>query len=323
MLPNNRNDQLTSAGTRRGGHQVDGCGDSRYVGSNSSSSSVLADRRALPSLSDVERAIALASLDRRLLEEEWLAVQRQASICRDLQLLSYPYDYLGATSGLIPAAQAGIGVDTPLEAAARQLQLLSLPTQSTAASFVLPRLPAVRPGLSPQVVPHHHDRLARPLWPAANTLVPQEAAGTSAPTAAAVTKPPTNTPHGEGARNSQQHGAILLHNMAFPERLHRMVTDAEANDQSHIISFSPSGTAFTVHDRSAFLREIASQYSQMTKFTSLKRQLYLYGFEIVRGGPEDGSYAHPFFRKGRPELARQMQRIKKRKEAGGANEEAG
>ena len=95
----------------------------------------------------------------------------------------------------------------------------------------------------------------------------------------------------------------------FPQRLYKMIMDAEELGRSDIISFTPSGKAFKVHDRNAFLEEIAPRHSRIAKFSSFKRQLYLYDFQFVRGGPDDGAYSHPLFVKGKPEQLRRIERV--------------
>lgn len=42
----------------------------------------------------------------------------------------------------------------------------------------------------------------------------------------------------------------------FPEKVHRMLTDAEANGSDHICSFRPHGRAFAIHDQDKFVKDI-------------------------------------------------------------------
>lgn len=43
--------------------------------------------------------------------------------------------------------------------------------------------------------------------------------------------------------------------------------------------------------------------------SSFKRQLNLYGFELINTGPARGGYYHELFVKDRPELCRRMRRV--------------
>ena len=101
----------------------------------------------------------------------------------------------------------------------------------------------------------------------------------------------------------------ILDNEPFPARLYRMITETEDRGMSDIVSFTPSGKAFRVHNRKVFLGDILPQYSRIVKYSSFKRQLYLYDFQFVRGGPDDGAYFHPLFVKGKPEQLNKIKRV--------------
>lgn len=94
----------------------------------------------------------------------------------------------------------------------------------------------------------------------------------------------------------------------FPEKLHRLLQESEAAGLSDIISFTANGRAFTIHKPERFFKEIVPQYFRHKRLSSFKRQLNLYGFELISSGPYRGSYYHKLFVKGRPELCITMRR---------------
>ena len=60
----------------------------------------------------------------------------------------------------------------------------------------------------------------------------------------------------------------------FPWMLHALLDDAEKNGNDHIISWTPSGTSFRVHDRNAFMKTILPRYFRQTKFKSFVRYVH-------------------------------------------------
>jgi hypothetical protein len=89
---------------------------------------------------------------------------------------------------------------------------------------------------------------------------------------------------------------------AFPMRLYAML---EAED-SEIVSWSRSGTAFRVHNVYRFREETLPKYYRHNKITSFQRQLNLYGFKRLHKGEDAGSYSHAGFVRGRKERVRDM-----------------
>ena len=86
----------------------------------------------------------------------------------------------------------------------------------------------------------------------------------------------------------------------FPEKLHKLLLDLEASNQTHIASFTPSGRAFQVHDEEVFLNDVLSKHFRIKTMTSFRRQLYLYSFTKYREGNVSG-YVHPYFQRDHPE----------------------
>jgi len=96
---------------------------------------------------------------------------------------------------------------------------------------------------------------------------------------------------------------------AFPQKLYRILVDAERNGESHIISFTSSGEAFRVHDPRSFARDIIPRYFRHNQYHSFQRQLCMYNFERIVFGQEVGAYTHPLLRKGRPDLCAHILRV--------------
>jgi hypothetical protein len=89
---------------------------------------------------------------------------------------------------------------------------------------------------------------------------------------------------------------------SFPGKLYRLMAHAEMVRDTHIVSFSPDGRSFKIHDPDAFMKDVSPNYFHQSQFLSFVRQLNLYGFERILLGPNFGAYAHPSFIRGRPEL---------------------
>ncbi|KAL9186511.1 hypothetical protein ACHAXT_005749 [Thalassiosira profunda] len=91
---------------------------------------------------------------------------------------------------------------------------------------------------------------------------------------------------------------------SFPVKLHRILEEADARGESHIISWQPHGRAFRIHDPRAFTDHVMARYfPKMRKITSLQRQFNLYGFErLTKEGPDRGAYYHEAFLRYRPAL---------------------
>jgi hypothetical protein len=81
----------------------------------------------------------------------------------------------------------------------------------------------------------------------------------------------------------------------FPEKLHVLLTLAETDNNLHsIISFSPHGRAFLVHNIKRFCDETAPlHFQRLGQWKSFTRQLNLYGFIRIPHGPDAGAYYHP------------------------------
>jgi hypothetical protein len=87
------------------------------------------------------------------------------------------------------------------------------------------------------------------------------------------------------------------------------LADAERNGNESVISFTPDGRAFKIHDREKFVKEVSPAYFRQAKIASFVRQLNFYGFERLLKGPNRGGFCHPYFRRGYPELLLKIPRI--------------
>jgi hypothetical protein len=100
----------------------------------------------------------------------------------------------------------------------------------------------------------------------------------------------------------------------FPLRLFDLLEyiNVRKSELSHIISWTPHGKAFQVHDREAFEKQIQPKMFNQSKYASFNRQLNLWGFERIpnhhAGGPR--SYFHPLFQNHDRELCCTMYRSK-------------
>lgn len=57
------------------------------------------------------------------------------------------------------------------------------------------------------------------------------------------------------------------------------------------------------------LQEVVPLYFRQSRLSSFKRQLNLYGFELISNGPSRGAYFHELFQKDQPNLCRRMRRV--------------
>jgi HSF-type DNA-binding len=110
--------------------------------------------------------------------------------------------------------------------------------------------------------------------------------------------------HRDGSRRMR--GGVIE---PFPEKLHRLLLEVEAAGRGDVISFVANGRAFAIHKPDKFFKEIVPLYFRQSRLSSFKRQLNLYGFELINTGPARGGYYHELFVKERPELCRRMRRV--------------
>ena len=97
-------------------------------------------------------------------------------------------------------------------------------------------------------------------------------------------------------------------NESFPEKVHRMIHEINREQKDDIISWTPCGRAFEIHDHNTFTTDILPRYFNHQRLASFKRQLSMYGFRraIVDSGLK--GYAHERFHRDRPELCASIKR---------------
>ena len=95
----------------------------------------------------------------------------------------------------------------------------------------------------------------------------------------------------------------------FPERLYRILVEAEQNGKSHIISFTSSGQAFRIHRPDDMPKEILQHYFRHNQLSSFLRQARMYGFRKLASGTDKGAYCHHQFLRGQPELCKEIKRV--------------
>ena len=88
----------------------------------------------------------------------------------------------------------------------------------------------------------------------------------------------------------------------FPNQLHTIL-DTEDPD---IVCWINDGKGFKVNDQDKFRDFILPKYYRHSKLTSFQRQLNLYGFKKINGGPDMGGYFHPLFVRGARELLKDI-----------------
>lgn len=110
--------------------------------------------------------------------------------------------------------------------------------------------------------------------------------------------------HRDGTRRMR--GGVIE---PFPEKLHRLLTECELAQRQDVISWVAAGRAFCIHKPDKFFKEVVPLYFRQSRLSSFKRQLNLYGFELINSGPSRGGYFHELFVKDRPEACRRMRRV--------------
>lgn len=100
------------------------------------------------------------------------------------------------------------------------------------------------------------------------------------------------------------------HHESFPVKLHRLLRETERAGKTDIISFSDDGKEFCVHKPALLESEILPQYFRHNSLNSLRRLLNMYGFVRLQDGAEGGTFRHPSFLKERPDLCKDLDRVR-------------
>ena len=95
---------------------------------------------------------------------------------------------------------------------------------------------------------------------------------------------------------------------SFPEKLHRLLTDAHSQGNQHIICFIDDGEQFQILKASLLEEEILPRYFRHNRISSFKRLLRMYAFQRVQGTWNEGIFHHPLFHRDHPEWCKQIHR---------------
>lgn len=89
---------------------------------------------------------------------------------------------------------------------------------------------------------------------------------------------------------------------SFPSKVYRILGEAELHAQARVVSFTPDGRSFKIHDPDVFMKDSCPKYFKQTHYSLFVRQLNFYGFEWLAHGPDRGGFCRPCFLRGRPEF---------------------
>ena len=108
---------------------------------------------------------------------------------------------------------------------------------------------------------------------------------------------------------------------AFPRKVFEILSEQPAE----IISWTPSGLAFMIHDMPRFVSEVLQKYFAHQKFSSFQRQLNLYGYRRIEPGGDEpaGSYYHPSFRQDGEDLVGEVRRTPQSHRGRGGGRDSG
>uniref|UniRef100_A0A7S4HGU4 HSF-type DNA-binding domain-containing protein n=1 Tax=Vannella robusta TaxID=1487602 RepID=A0A7S4HGU4_9EUKA len=95
----------------------------------------------------------------------------------------------------------------------------------------------------------------------------------------------------------------------FVRKTFELVSDANTD---HIVSWSPDGLSFVIHDTHEFQQNILPFYFKHNNLCSFVRQLNTYGFRKVVTGDSSGNleFKQTSFKQGKPQLLRKVVRRK-------------
>lgn len=112
-------------------------------------------------------------------------------------------------------------------------------------------------------------------------------------------------------KDEQEQADIMempLNRLPFPQKLYRLLVEASEKGMERVIRWEESGEAFRILDVLRFRELILPQYFKHKQMSSFRRQLDLYGFKRDWSDGGEGTYAHPSFLRGKPELLSQISR---------------
>mmetsp|Transcript_117818 Transcript_117818/g.175995 ORF Transcript_117818/g.175995 Transcript_117818/m.175995 type:complete len:323 (-) Transcript_117818:142-1110(-) len=89
----------------------------------------------------------------------------------------------------------------------------------------------------------------------------------------------------------------------FPMKLMKVLSNKDFED---IISWTPSGKAFSILKPKQFVADILPDHFKSAKYSSFTRKLHRWGFMRHYRGDESGAFYHPDFQRDRLDLVEQM-----------------
>jgi hypothetical protein len=119
--------------------------------------------------------------------------------------------------------------------------------------------------------------------------------------------PDENDDEYEDDNGARRRGGVTI---SFPTKLHSVLEQVDADGWGHVISWQAHGRCFVIRKPKEFTDYVMPHYFRQSKLTSFQRQLNLYGFCRLTRGQDNGGYYHELFLRGRPGLAKKMQRTK-------------
>jgi hypothetical protein len=101
--------------------------------------------------------------------------------------------------------------------------------------------------------------------------------------------------------------------MNFPSKLYQII---EQESEKGIIEWNETGLAFRINNHKRLEQEVLPKHFKHAHFTSVKRQLNLYGFKYMHRGENKGCFYNVQFRRGSFEQAKSIVRysVHKKKE---------
>ena len=126
----------------------------------------------------------------------------------------------------------------------------------------------------------------------------------------------------KNAASSRNNDAVFVPTMLspssmFPAKLHQLITDAEREGNTDIVSWMPDGKSFKVHNRERFEQELMPRYFGSSKYRSFQKNLNLWGYDTAlthsKSHPLRGETSNPNFLRDFPEKCLEMKRVVKNK----------
>lgn len=93
----------------------------------------------------------------------------------------------------------------------------------------------------------------------------------------------------------------------FPHKLLKILSKSDRED---IISWTPNGKAFKIHDKDRLMQALSPcYYFEATKYDNFMRKLNRWGFKIMKHGIDAGAFHHEYFIRNKPELCSKITRV--------------